>query len=1026
MITLRVTTQGGTEKFDLDVSEKPIPLNYQFWDIDKTFSLHSPYSFNFTLPFSRTNDAFFSFFYNANASEGSFDAGVKTDVELYVDGVMVMNGILQLHACGEQAGGYTVNVLEQISKLFEVIKGMTFPQLFTDGAGSVDTDLDHSLTWTNIKNSWVTTNDITSGLVGSGTIVYPLSDWGQGLSQNTQQASTGTGFQFNFFTAGGQLQSGGMDDQNLSAQNFKPAIKVKYLLDYIAKRAGYSIDSDFFLTSDFQKVYMFLSTETIRSVGRALYGFQVGLFSDYTLQISQASIWYILQFWDETPPYYDPDGLVNTGYFNAPFDGVFTLQYQLIVSTTSGTLNQGFQVSGRVDTNFVTTVPDQSFLAGYQSDTVVNFEWVLELQAGDIVRFFINTTNTLAPVTFKTSNATSSSYVRLDELTSINQFVDVSENFGSLTVDKFFKGIAERFNLIIYSTPQAPTVLKIEDWNTWLANVSVTKDWTEIVDQDSIDINPTTKFQKQRYLFADAQGQSFLNRWWSENFGWIKGQYEYYNENDFAAGIKKTAALFEPLRNRQIFPTIQNVGTSAIPNVLVPCFWDWHDGSDGSIYLKEFRPAKPVLAYYNGLQDIGNGGEFQFGGTQYTTYPYFAEFNEVGVSTTTKSLAWGYDWPDNYNAPFISGNNAGATLRYAFHEYWSRMFNELFSSDSRIMTCKIDLNYVDLYNLDFADNIYLDGCFWRLMKIDNYALGGTSLANATLLKVTSAITGRTDLSCTLRPISFNTDGTVNFVDSAGNPSQGTPECCTLAGYVWSNTTKQCFYRPSSGSGGASGGGGGNGGGGVGSEGSNPKRNISNELATAYTDFTRSKVAPIAQQGTIGNDIRTNLYASTNGAVGVNAVLGNGISEFTIPQDSVLYIRLQAVVTEIGGTAGVIGNTSTQNIQATVANTKSSYSSQSIARQVGATTTIAENKDSGTTAIVDIVESQASDGALATFSVLCRGTTNVNLQWLIDVQITTLQISSTDGFASPIIYNLDPNLAMQANLANEDFMYWNLA
>lgn len=1025
MITLRCTTQGGAQKFDLDVNEKAIPLNYQFWSIDKPFSLISPYSFNFNLPFSKTNDAFFSFYFDANTSEGTFSASVKTDVELYVDGVMVMGGVLQLHECGEKVRGYTVNILEQISKLFDVIKGMTFPQLFTDGVGNVDTDLDHSLTWSNIKNSWVTSNDITSGLVGNGTIVYPLSDWGQGVAQNSQNAGTGSGFAFDFFTQSGQLQSGGMDDDTLTAQNFKPSIRVKYLLNYIAQKAGYTIESNFLSTPDFEKVYMFLATETLRSVGRALYGCQAGLNTDYQIQISQATIWQPLSFFDETTPNYDPDGLVVNGELVAPFDGVFTISYQILVKATAGTPNFGFEVSGRVLVNGESTVPNQSQIVAYQAETVVAFQWVLELTAGQSVQFLVNTTNTLSDVTIRKTIGNARTYLRLDELTSINQFVDVSENFGELTVDKFLKGIAERFNLIIYSNPRSPTVLQIEDWNTWLNTLDQTKDWTDVVDQDSININPTTKFQKQKYLFADAQGKSFSNRWWLENFGWVKGQYEYLNTNDFVAGEEKTEPLFEPLRNRQIYTSFQNTGTSVIPNVLVPCFWDWHDGSDGSIYLKEFRPSKPVLAYYNGLQDIGNGGEFQFGGTQYTTYPYFSEFNEVGVTTTTKSLAWGYDWPDNYTAPFIGGETQGATLRYAFTEYWSRMFNELFGDESRIMTCSIELDYVDLYNLDFRDNIYLDGCYWRLMKIDNYALGTTGRAQATLLKVISAGTGRVDLNCTGRPISFNVDGTVNFVDAQGDPLKATEACCLLAGYVWSQTKDECFYRPGSGGGGTSGGGGGNGGGGVGTDGANANRNIDNALPTAYTDFNGSKIVAFAQQGTIGNDIKTNLFATTSGPTGTNAVQNNGISEFVIPQDSIIYIRLQAVVTEIGGASGVVGNTSTQNVQATVANTKSSYTSQSIARQVGVTTTFAENKDAGTVATIAIRENQSSDGSLATFTILCTGTTGVNLQWFIDAQLTTLQLGSTDGHARPIVYNLDPNIVMQANLTGEDFLYWNL-
>lgn len=1023
MIELVAIVQGGTSKTVLDVSQKPIELNVQFWDILNPMSSHSPHSFNFTLPYTRTNDTFFSYYFNCNTAEGTFSASSETDIELYVDGILIMQGVLQLHSC-TVSNGYTVNVLEQIAKVFDKIKGLTWPQLFTDDTGAVDTDLDHALNWSNVKSSWNTNNDITTGAVGNGTVVYPLSDWGQGLSNNSQQAGTGSGYTFQFYQQGGQVLSGGMTSATVNVLNLKPAIRIKYLIEYIFKSVGYTVDSTFFATADFNKVYMFLATSTLRAVGRATYGFLVRMAGSFQLSSAQASTWYNVLFPIETSPGYDPDGLVSGGVFTAPYDGVFTLRSQFVVRSAGGTSTTGYQFYTRVTTAANSTIPDQFTWCINQQWTLCEHEWVLELDAGQSVTVYVSHTNTQNDVTVANQNPAGTSYLTLDELTTSNDFVDVSQNMPNVTVDKWLKAIIERFNLVMYSTPQDPSIIRIEPWKNWWNDGTNNLDWTDVVDQDSIKIEPTIKYQKQKYLFSDSEGKDFANRWWQENFGWVKGRYEFNNENDFVSGDTQTEQIFQPLRLRPVYRTFQNVGTSQIPNVLLPAFWDWHDGSDGSIYLKEFVPCKPVLAYYNGLQDIGNGGEFEWDGTTYTQYPYFSEYNTVGVSTTTLSLAWGYDWPDNFNAPFISGGTTGGTTqRYAFFQYWSQMFNEIYGVESRIMTCKIKLDYLDLYNLQFNDSIYLDGCFWRVMKITNYALNSEALATAQLVKVLNKSVGRESSGCQSKPVSFNTDGTVNFADANGNLVSPTEECCTLNGYVWDSRSNVCFARNT---GGGGHGGGGNNGGGIGHDGSNPNRNIANNVPNAYTDFSRSQIQPFSQKGTIGSTITTELYTSTSGTTVQYARQNNSVREFTIPLDSIIYVRITAVITEVGGTAADIGNASTQFVQGSVANTRRTATSQSVARSVGSTTTIAENKDSGVTPTVQIEEIQSVDGATAHFQIKCTGLSNINMQWFLTVELTTQQLSGTTStLLRNVVYNLDPEISEQTNTFNDAFLYYNL-
>ena len=1016
MVQIVAYEQGETTFYELDVPETPIELNYQFIDLSDPLSRRSPYSFRFTLPLSKENNKFFAFYYDANVSEGTFDAMKKTECNILNDGVLLMQGSLQMYSVTEM--GFEVSIFEQISQVFDSVKGLTWNQLFLTAAGTVDTDLDHALTWDNVTDSWVTTNDITTGTVGAGTIVYPLADGGQNLGVNAQESGTGLGFYYN----NAESAQYGMQENDLSVLNLKPAIRISYLLNYIFQKAGYTIDSTFLNTTDFQNIYMFLALESVRAIGRPTYGFKAGIVNDIIMPTQMASNWFPVRFLEESvSPFYDPDGLIVGGYFIAPYAGAFTLKTNFVITSGIGGGTGGFVASIKLTVNSIANENDTGQNVNYGDTAIVSDERTLLLESGDTVAVFLAATNTLNNVTILQTGASSATYFELLSFNTSSNFVDVSQNFPDVKVEEWLKAIVQRFNLVIISDPSQPTVIQIEPWSDWWAAGTDNKDWTDIVDQDSIKIESTLEFQKKTYEFTDAEGENFVNRWWQHYFGWIKGKYTFINENDFVSEEAKTEEVFQPYRNRKIFTDIANDSGTNVPNVLVPTFWNWSTGED--INAKEWASCKPVLAYYNGLQDIGNGATFNFGGTAYSTYPYFAEWNTVGITTASKSLAWGYDYPDNFYAPFVSGGTTGGTtLNYIFYTYWSQLFSEIYSADARVMTCKVNLSYSDIYNLKFNDNLYLDGCFWKVLSIDNFAVGGDTLSNAKLIKVINKPIGRESTECGARPSSFNTDGTVNFVDGVtGAPVSPTEICCTLNGYVWDENASECLSR--NGGGGDGNGGGGNGGGGVGHE---KPVDLFAQSPNSYGSFPRSDVKTFQQKGIIGATIKTNLLITSSGATPINAQTDSGTTQWTIPLDTVIYVRVQAVTVEVSGSAATIGNTVTQNVQATIANTRTGAGQKAIARDVGSTTVIAENKDSSSRAELTISSTQASAGAAATFSISCTGLTNINSVWFIDMELTTVQIRGTsETLARPIIYNLDPNEVEFANLSAVTEMYYNL-
>ena len=1024
MAQITALVQDGSEQIELDVPTKAIELNYKFQDIGKPTVSRSPYSFKFALPMTRTNSKFFSFYYDYNVTLGSFSATKKTNVELYDQGVRLMSGVLELYSADHKSQTFSVGIVEQLGELFDLIRDLSWEQLFTTSAGTIDTGLDHALTWDNIIDSWDTSIDITVGGVGAGTIVYPLSDWGSNETNNSDNegysygflyytGSTGTGSGIGMGAAEGNAGS-------LAAKNFKPSIRIQYLIEYILNYAGFTYSSTFLDSADFLTIYMFLASDTERVLGRVSYGFRVGLSSDVVIPFTDVSVWQSLAFTDEaSSPFFDPDALINSGSFVAPADGNYFLSARLIALVATPTATYNYSVQLKMTVDGATVAANQSQNISSAVTGVLDYNFLLTLTAGQTVAVEVAHTNPWDAVTIKSSDTEGFTFFNLVMYTSATSFVDVSANFSDFTVDEWLKAIFEKFNLVMTTNPEEPTIVTIEPWHTYWATGD-RKDFTKKVDADSIKIEPTTKYQKKTYNFSDSEGEDAKNLWWQHHFKGIYGRSYYENPNEFAVGEGETSDIFQPLRLRQVYYNLQNTTPSIVPNVLVPSFWDWHDGSGNySMYLKKYVTCKPVLAYYHGLQDIGNGGEFNYGGTPQSTYPYFAEYNTVGVTASTLSLQWGRSYPDNYDAPFVgNGTGGGNTHRMLFYTYWSKMFNEWYGADSRLMTCKLDLSTTDMYNLKFNDYLYIDGSFWRVLSLDNFSLDHVSLANAKLLKVIDAPTGMTSPSCNLSISSFNVDGTVNFVDNeTGVAAPATEPCCTINGFLWDSTNSECFYLPASDSGTSAP----NGFGGY----PEPISGLSNQPIAGGIVGTVSET--FAFNGTIGSTYEVQMFASTTDASGIAAQTSMGQSVFEVPVDTIAYMTYEVTMIETGGASGTLGNASSFTAQISFANTRSATGGQSSVRSIGGVSVINTQADAGTSGAITVTPTQRSSGTTATYEVICTGQLDVNATWLINASAATVQLSGIESAsgAELIYYDLTPDEVEYGNLSTLTEMKFNL-
>jgi hypothetical protein len=146
--------------------------------------------------------------------------------------------------------------------------------------------------------------------------------------------------------------------------------------------------------------------------------------------------------------------------------------------------------------------------------------------------------------------------------------------------------------------------------------------------------------------------------------------------------------------------------------------------------------------------------------------------------------------------PFLINANPYNNL---FNLYWRNAMNELYSPNARIMEAYFALDLSDILTFQFSDVVYVNNAQWRILEVSDYKVGQFESTKVKLIKYIDS-----EADCSSTPESININGTVNFIDGAGDPVTATQSCCVRYGYEWSESDGECYAfnnqsdRPTSG------------------------------------------------------------------------------------------------------------------------------------------------------------------------------------------------------------------------------------
>ena len=447
----------GSEKIDTFKDEDVnIRLNIQnVKDISKLFT---DYTQNFQVPASKTNNAVFKHYYNADISDG-YTATLRQPATLFVNKEVFREGSIEL---------ISVDMKQNQARAYEIVfysAGVNLKDLFgEDELTSLDLSAyDHPYDGAVIRGAMEGTDPLHSGNV-IYPLISPVNDWFYDSASNVHNDNNIAWHTQN-------------DTHGLHYYSLKPAIRISKLIDAIEAKYGIIFTSTFFTNSKFTDLFLW---------GHRREGF---MFKDQANGYTAQKI----------------DFTSSTGLFDTTTDtytnGIYSTGILWRYSITS---TDDYQVHFYVNGVYVTSKSHSGNISNIQV-------FINGLSGGDKVQMrfsppvnwdgstiTINSVScdgrisTNAPVIFTAETSTSQAF---------NTDVVMSDQMPEQKVYDFILGLVKMFNLII--EPTSRTKFIIEPLDDWYASGS-NYDITDHVDVASQKVNKPELHRRISFSFQES------------------------------------------------------------------------------------------------------------------------------------------------------------------------------------------------------------------------------------------------------------------------------------------------------------------------------------------------------------------------------------------------------------------------------------------------------------------------------------------------------------------------------------------
>lgn len=310
----------------------------------------------------------------------------------------------------------------------------------------------------------------------------------------------------------------------------------------------------------------------------------------------------------------------------------------------------------------------------------------------------------------------------------------------------FIKGVSHAFNLQ-FQTDEKSKVITMEPFNEFYKDLGFAVDWTHKIDRSRDIKDEWVKSELKRDLVFkykddsnDKAGRENVSSWWND----IRDIYPYFESlsNAFEKGTSEYTNPFFSGTWSMIDHDIDLPSKTAPPVAMLST--ERVDNSPISpVQQNPYRADKgfsfaPRLLYYNRydqnayrkmlIRDWGMSigfmsstawsfGGYNASGVQNNYIPQAVSFDTENPNIP--NLCYGNVWVEPFDTS--TGVSAGQEIQKGLFETYYRGMIEILKSNPRKRTCYVDLKITDVINLDFRNLIYIDGTYWRLNKVIDYA-----------------------------------------------------------------------------------------------------------------------------------------------------------------------------------------------------------------------------------------------------------------------------------------------------------------
>ncbi len=558
--TFRLIANG--QQLDL-FNDEDITLSNNVTGLFDIGVLPSDFTRQITLPGTKVNNAFFEHVYDISIDTPFlFATNVKVPAYFDFDSVYLSNGYLQLNKVNVRANkfieSYEVTIYGTLSSF-----GRDISRDYLTNLTSL-TKYNHTASYDNISASW-------SGNLFDGVIRYPLADYGTGYQYTT-----------------GDFQTFGMNEQDgaLTVQNFKPAIRVKAVLDAIFEEAGYTYTSSFINSGFMDDVYMVcnhsLKYPEFQGIDLETYGkIKVSAISGsgMTDKVLSSGTWTTLPWYNIQN---DAQGFYKNGAYRVEKDtnleGILNINAN--VSCSVNNMPGTFSANGTWQIRMLETGSSTPYSTTALQSYIIFFDELQNSRTGGINSTYELQTQfklygipagnyyfqirqspnfalpTVQPTVTLDPNNTTKSYL---QITQVNQaadgrIMDIPSNMpygtnGIKQID-FITGLQKKFNLVIYPNKTKTNEFIIETFNNWY-NRGEIKDFNKYINLDEkIEVIPANNLAVNELNFGDTLDQDYISQQFSKEANREYGKTYYTDTTNFFSQGKfevKTTFASDPL-----------------------------------------------------------------------------------------------------------------------------------------------------------------------------------------------------------------------------------------------------------------------------------------------------------------------------------------------------------------------------------------------------------------------------------------------------------------------------------------------